>query len=65
MREHSVTETPSFDHLSSWQLRDQLIDLTVQLADALVVDGDADRLRALKDLYEVTASALRHRGGVQ
>jgi hypothetical protein len=49
---------PSLAHL-----RDQLIDLTVQLADLLVADGDADRLTALTALYQSTKVELERRGG--
>ena len=46
---------------SIWQLRENLIDLTVALADELAADGDADRLAALSVLYEATRDALRQR----
>jgi hypothetical protein len=43
------------------QLRDNLIDVTVALADELATDGDIDRLDALATLYEQTTDALRRR----
>jgi len=63
-----MTENPSLpenlDHLTAWQLREHLIQLTVELADELMV-GDPDRLLALKTLYQTTLLALRQRGGPQ
>jgi hypothetical protein len=49
------------DDLPLWQLRDNLIDLTVALADELAADGDRDRLEALSALYRTTQLALRER----
>ena len=43
------------------QLRENLIDLTIVLADELAVDGDADRLAALSRLYRDTRDAVRRR----
>ena len=57
----SVAEPPHPGDLPLWQLRDNLIDLTVALADELAADGDRDRLEALATLYEQTRTALRRR----
>ena len=43
------------------QLRDNLIDLTVALADELAAAGDQDRLHALTALYRTTEAALKDR----
>jgi hypothetical protein len=56
----SVPETLPVD-IPLWQLRDNLIDLTVALADELAADGDADRLAALSALYRATHAALQDR----
>jgi hypothetical protein len=44
-----------------WLLRQNLIDLTIALADELAVEGDRDRLQALAALYQTTRDALRQR----
>lgn len=44
-----------------WQLRDNLVDLTIALADELAADGDRDRLETLAQLYDTTKNALRQR----
>jgi hypothetical protein len=56
----SLAEPTSSD-ISLWQLRENLIDVTVALADELVAGGDAARLEALSQLYETTRNALRQR----
>ena len=57
----SVPDSPSSANLSLATLRDQLIDLTVALADELAADGDVDRLEALTALYRTTQAALKDR----
>jgi hypothetical protein len=60
MDKTTLPETSSGD-LPLWQLRDNLIDVTVALADELVAGGDRDRLEALAQLYETTKTILRQR----
>lgn len=60
----SVPDRPAdarTDAPSLAQLRDNLIDLTVALADELATEGDVDRLVALAHLYQQTRDALRGR----
>jgi len=57
----SVSESLSVEHLPLWQLRQHLIDVTVELADELVLEGNPDRLLALTRLYQTTLDALQHR----
>jgi len=59
---NGITETPALDPRSLSQLRDALIATTVALADALVADGDRQRLETLEALYWDTARALAQRG---
>jgi hypothetical protein len=55
----SVTEV---DPRSLTEMRDALIAITADLADALTAAGDRERLRTLFDLYWTTAEALKERG---
>jgi hypothetical protein len=56
----SVPETETVP-IPLWRLRDNLIDLTVALADELAAAGDQDRLHALTALYRTTQAALKDR----
>jgi hypothetical protein len=53
----------SLDHLPTHQIRQHLIDLTVELSAAIldVDDDDPTRLIALSELYQVTLQALNRR----
>ena len=59
--EQSLLQTLGLDHLTTWQLRQHLIDITVELADALILEGDSGRLVALAHLYQTTIEALEKR----
>lgn len=61
MTEKSLPESLSLAHLPAWALRKHLVDVTCDLADELLMQGDYDRLEALSALYESTLTALRAR----
>jgi hypothetical protein len=58
----SLPESLSVAHLPLWQLRQHLIDVTLELAEVLVHQGDVGRLKALTELYQITVDALHDRG---
>lgn len=57
----SLPETLDVDHLPTWQLHDHLVHLTLDLAEALLEDGDPGRYLALTKLYETTLDTLHSR----
>jgi hypothetical protein len=59
--DRTLPENLSADTTPLWLLRQNLIDLTIALADELAVEGDRDRLQALAALYQTTRDALRQR----
>jgi hypothetical protein len=59
----SLPESLDVSHLSLFELREHLVHLTLEYADALMLDGDYGRVEAISALYESTLNALNRRQG--